>query len=94
VTAKKTINGQTVIINYSYNLDGSLASIQYPGSRTVTYATSNAERPTVAQDNADSINYATSATYAPIGALASVHNGSNLVSTLFYNNRLKSAGFR
>ncbi|HEV2248758.1 MAG TPA: hypothetical protein VGW37_19105, partial [Terriglobia bacterium] len=89
LAVSKKINGQTKTMSYTYNLDGSLATIQYPGGRTITYTTSNAERPTSAKDNSNSINYALSATYAPQGALASMQNGSSLISTLFYNNRLE-----
>jgi RHS repeat-associated protein len=45
---------------------------------------------TLVQDNPDSITYATSATYAPQGALGSVQNSASTVSTLFYNNRLET----
>jgi RHS repeat-associated protein len=89
LAVSKTINNQTKTMNYTYNLDGSPATIQYPGGRTITYTTGNAQRPTSAKDNSNSINYALSATYAPQGALASVQDGSNLVSTYFYNNRLE-----
>jgi RHS repeat-associated protein len=41
------------------------------------------------KDIANSINYATSATYAPFGGLGFLKNGINLASTLFYNNRLQ-----
>jgi hypothetical protein len=40
-------------------------------------------------DQANGINYALNAAYAPHGAPASVQNGASLVSTLFYNNRLQ-----
>jgi RHS repeat-associated protein len=89
LTVSKTINGQTKTMNYTYNLDGSVLTIQYPGLRTLTYATSNAQRQTSAKDNSNSINYALSATYAPQGALASIQDGSSLISTFFYNNRLE-----
>jgi RHS repeat-associated protein len=74
---------------YSYNLDGSIATITYPSGRIVTYAESNAQRFTAAQDTSNGINYVTSATYAPTGSLGSLQNGANLVSTLFYNSRLQ-----
>jgi RHS repeat-associated protein len=46
-------------------------------------------QPVSAVDVANSINYATAATYAPQGALAQVQNGTNLVSTYIYNDRLQ-----
>ena len=48
-----------------------------------------AGRPLSGKDIANSINYATSAHYAPPGALAQVQNGVSLVSTFIYNNRLQ-----
>src|SRR5260370_22852340 len=36
LSEKRTINAQTKTINYSYNLDGSIATIQYPGTQTIT----------------------------------------------------------
>ena len=89
LAVSKKINGQTKTMYYTYNLDGSFATIQYPGNRIITYTTSNAQRPTSAVDSSNSINYALSAHYAPHGTLASVQDGSSLVSTLFYNNRLE-----
>jgi RHS repeat-associated protein len=89
LAVSKKINGQTKTMSYTYNLDGSIATIQYPGGRTIIYATSNAQRSTSAKDNSNSINYALSAHYAPQGALASVQDGSSLISTFFYNNRLE-----
>jgi RHS repeat-associated protein len=74
---------------YTYNLDGSIASIKYPSGRTVTYTEGNAQRMTSAADTANNINYTTSATYAPQGALATMQNGSSVVSTMFYNSRLE-----
>ena len=85
----RTTSSVTKTIAYVYNLDSSPATITYPGGRIVTYNIGNAERPTWAKDTTNSINYALSATYAPPGGLASVQNGSNLNSTIFYNNRLE-----
>ncbi len=89
LAVSKKIYGQTKTMYYTYNLDGSLATLRYPGTRIITYATGNAERPTSAKDTSNSINYALGATYAPQGALASVQDGSSLISTFFYNNRLE-----
>ena len=85
----RTIISVNKTISYTYNLDGTIATIVYPGGRTVTYTSGNAERQTAAQDNGNSIYYATSATYAPQGALSSVQNGSSLNSIIFYNTRLE-----
>jgi RHS repeat-associated protein len=89
LTEKRTINGQTKTMSYTYNYDGSIATITYPGNRTVTYNVGNAQRPTSAQDTTNSINFVTNGTYAPPGGPGSFQNGSSLVSTYFYNNRLE-----
>jgi len=73
---EKTIAGVTKTISYTYNLDGTLATITYPDGNTIAYTTSAADRQTAAVDSANSINYATSATYAPQGALASAVHGN------------------
>jgi len=55
------------IFNYTYNLDGSLNTVQYPSGRTVTYAYNQAQRPISAKDLANNINYATGAQYTAAG---------------------------
>jgi RHS repeat-associated protein len=74
---------------YAYNLDGSLATLTYPSGRILTHSYNAATRLTAAQDVANGINYATAASYAPHGALASLQNGAGIFSTYFYNNRLQ-----
>jgi YD repeat-containing protein len=99
VTAKRTINGQTKTINYAYNLDGSIYTLQYPGTRTITYTEGNAQRMTAAADTAYGINYAkapsSGAMYSPAGALASDIHGyvsggfAGITESYSYNNRLE-----
>ncbi|HET6933105.1 MAG TPA: RHS repeat-associated core domain-containing protein [Candidatus Acidoferrum sp.] len=86
---QRTNSGVTKTTAYTYNLNGSLATLTYPSGRVITYSYNAAARPTSAVDVANSINFATSATYAPQGALASLQNGSSLVSTMYFNNRLQ-----
>jgi RHS repeat-associated protein len=81
---------------YTYNLDGTIASMTYPSGHTVTYQPTNIGQPQSATDTADSVNYAESAVYNPAGALSSLligqggsFSGINLNST--YNNRLQPA---
>ena len=95
VTEQRTIAGVTKIISYSYNLDGSLASVTYPSGRTVSYTISNAARAISAVDSANAINYVTSGTYAPQGAMASIMHGqtsggfAGITESYTYNNRLE-----
>ena len=94
VTEKRTIAGITKTISYSYNEDGSIASITYPSGHVVTYTTSNAERPLSAVDSGSSVNYALTASYAPMGALSSVIYGqatgfNGTTESRAYNNRME-----
>jgi RHS repeat-associated protein len=86
---KRTIGSVTKITSYLYNLVGSPTSITYPSGSTITYTYNSAAQAISAIDTANSINYATLATYSPAGLLASLKNGSNLASTFYYNNRLQ-----
>ena len=74
--------------HYPY-VDGSIYTLTYPSTRTITYSTGGAGLPLSAVDTANSINYVTNAHYTAAGALASLQNGSNLYSTYIYNNRLQ-----
>ena len=91
---KRTIASITKTMSYSYNLDGSPAAITYPSGRVLSYSYSNAAKPVSAVDSANNINYATSATYAPHGALASMVNGqvsggfAGITTSNSYNHRL------
>ncbi len=95
LTEQRTIKGVTKSISYSYNLDGTISTIAYPGSRVVTYTESNAQRMTDAKDIGNAKNYATSATYAPPGGLSSVLHGyvsggfAGVTESYTYNNRLQ-----
>src|SRR5271154_6962237 len=71
LTDRRSTNGVVKTTSYTYNLDGSLASLTYPSGKTVAYAPSGAGRTLSAIDSGSAVNYALSALYAPQGALAS-----------------------
>ncbi|MBZ5507365.1 MAG: hypothetical protein LAO78_18045 [Acidobacteriia bacterium] len=83
----KTIGSVAKNISYSYNLDGSVASIIYPSGNTITYTpaqngANSAGRAGAVQDLANNINYVTGssgpgtyAIYAPDGAISSFKSG-------------------
>jgi RHS repeat-associated protein len=75
VTEQRIIAGQTKSISYSYNLDGTLASITYPSGRTVNYSITNAQRPLSATDAGSGFQYAITASYAAPGNLQGVIYG-------------------
>lgn len=94
-------------VSYTYNLDGSLATIVYPSGSTITYTPAqnggSAGREGMVQDLAHGINYVTGATgpgsyatYAPDGSIATFNNGyaagfSGISNTFSYNSRLQPA---
>jgi RHS repeat-associated protein len=95
---RRTTNGVTTTTTYAtptvpYNFDGSIAQLTYPSGRTITYTPNNAAQPFSAIDTANSIYYAPMARYAPQGALTSMMNGTNILSTMFYNPRLQPCRF-
>jgi len=96
---QRITNSITKNTAYTYNLDGSLATLTYPSGRVITYTTDPAERFSEAQDVANAINYAIGSCangtnsnglcYAPQGSAAEIQNGANLISTMYYNTRLQ-----
>jgi RHS repeat-associated protein len=98
LTKRKIIGTTTKSIAYTYNLDDSLTTVEYPfttSNKTVTYSYSNAQRQIAAVDAGLSINYGLNATYSPQGGLASVVHGkvsgsfAGITDTRSYNNRLQ-----
>jgi RHS repeat-associated protein len=96
---QRTTNGVTMTTAYTYNQDGSVATLTYPSGRTITYKPGGAGRPLSAVDQENGINYAQSASYAPHGALSSLllgqtdtFGGINL--NVAYNPRLQPASIR
>ncbi|NDQ55762.1 MAG: RHS repeat-associated core domain-containing protein [Acidipila sp.] len=89
ITDQRTTNSVSKSTLYTYNLDGSVATLIYPSGRTITYAPGGAGRPLSAIDTANSITYATNALYSPPGAISSLKNGANLYTTAFFNPRLQ-----
>ncbi len=91
---RRSLDPGTRDILYTYNLDGSLASVNYTG-RVVTYTPSGAGRTLSAVDLGNNVNYATTALYAPHGALSSLKNGvvsggfAGITTTNSSNNRLQ-----
>jgi len=91
VIDKRTTNSVAKSTTIVYNLDGSLAQITYPSGNAVAYNPNNAAQPVSAVDSAHSINYATMALYDAAGDLRSLvnGNGTGILSTLYFNNRLQ-----
>jgi YD repeat-containing protein len=96
---QQTIASVTKSIGYTYNLDGSVATMTYPSGRVYSYAYNNAAQTTSIVDTAHSLNFFTSGQYAPPGLLTGgIHgavtgwNAITLANT--YNNRLQPTQFQ
>jgi len=96
---QRITNSITKSTSYSYNLDGTLATLTYPSGRVITYTTDAVERPSEAVDVTNSVNYATGicsnrtnsngVCYASQGAVSQMHNGADLITTYIYDERLQ-----
>ncbi len=94
---KRTLVGTTNVtkaFNYTYNLDGSLATLQYPSVRTITYGLKYSGSDTSGQllsakDLTNGINYVTTASYAPQGALGYMVMSGTIKAAMSYNSRLQ-----
>jgi RHS repeat-associated protein len=95
---QQPIGTVTKTTSYTYNLDGSVATVTYPSGRVITYSYNAAQQPVSAVDSGNSINYALNASYAPQGALASLLEGQSggfggITWSGSYNSRLLPTAF-
>jgi len=91
---RRTTTGITKDFSYAYNLDGQVKSITYPSGRRIDYTVNAAARPLSAVDTANSVNYATQATYCPCNANTSTKHGvtgsfAGITRSCTYNKRLQ-----
>jgi RHS repeat-associated protein len=97
VSESRTIAGMKKSMSYTYNLDGSVATMAYPSGAVITYTPDAAGRMLSAVDTTNSsnpINYVTGATYNATGALTGSIYGQNssfsgIVNSFSFNNRLQ-----
>lgn len=68
----------SVNTTYGYNLRGALASIQYPGGRTVNY---NSTRGRVSRVNSDQGSILTSVQYEPFGSIGTLSYSNGVVQS-------------
>lgn len=86
-------------MSYTYNLDGSLATLKYPSGSTVTYTpwqngTAIVSAPSYVKDVANNISYATQASYGADGSLTGFLSGQSatfngITNSFSYNKRLQ-----
>jgi RHS repeat-associated protein len=76
--------------SYTYNLDGSLATLNYPSGHSVAYTMSGAGLPLTAADSAlTSYAYASSGEYTAWGARNWTTYGGYIGENILYNDRLQ-----
>ncbi|MFL6436911.1 MAG: RHS repeat-associated core domain-containing protein [Terriglobales bacterium] len=76
-------------ISYVYKLSGALGTLTYPSGTAITYTWNAAGRLLSAVDSGNKINYATLASYTPMGAIQSLKNGASVFRCEQYNGRLQ-----
>ena len=79
----------TVKFTYTYNQDGSIATLQYPSLHVVNYQQGTAGRALSVINSVLNENYVTNATYAPQGVMAGLTNGTAINALFSYNSRLQ-----
>jgi RHS repeat-associated protein len=94
---QRTIAGKTNTLSYTYNGDGTVATITYPSANVVTYGIGSDERSTTATDMTHNLNYVATASYMPPGELSSMIFGkatgfSGITDTAGFNSRLFFTG--
>jgi RHS repeat-associated protein len=94
IAERRTISGVTHTLSYSYNIDGSLASLTYPSGNKITYSYNNAARAISVIDSAHGLNFVQNVTYAPHGAVSGALRGeksgyAGVTMTEQFNNRLQ-----
>ncbi len=93
ISEQQTIAGVTKTTSYTYNNDGTLASITYPTSTAMTYSVGGAERAISATDTTHNVKYVGAASYMPPGELAAMIYGqatgfNGIQNSANYNSRL------
>jgi RHS repeat-associated protein len=88
------VAGVAKTMSYTYNLDGSVATVTYPSGAVITYAPDSAGRMLSAIDSSNNINYVKNATYGPHNALTGFVSGqrsgfNGITNTMVYDVRLQ-----
>jgi len=93
-----TTSAVTKQLSYTYNLDGSNASVTYPDGKVINYLYNAAGHALSAIDSSGPVSYVTSATYAPHGDVSGYFNGvtssfTGIQTTNSWNNRFQPQTF-
>jgi len=82
----KNILGVNYVTSYSYDMNGNVTDIVYPGNRTVSYAYTN-NQVTAVKNNGS--NVATGISYKPFGGITSFTYGNGLQRTQNYDTQYR-----
>ena len=95
-TEQRTIAGISKSLSYTYNLNGSIATVTYPSGSVITYTPNAAGQIISAIDNVNGINYVTEANYNAPNQISSFVSGAGnngafggIVNNFAYNPRLQ-----
>jgi RHS repeat-associated protein len=86
----KQIDGLYYRTQYSYDLNGNLKTVTYPGGREITYTYNQLNKVTSVKETYYGVTktLANNITYLPFGDMTSMTQGNGIVTTRTYNNRM------
>ncbi len=87
----KVIDSVTYVTQYTYDMNGNIKTMTYPGGRVVTYNYTN-DRVVSVLNNA--ANLATNINYKPFGGMSSVTYGNGIAGTISYDNQYRISGIQ
>jgi RHS repeat-associated protein len=90
----KQINGLNYRTQYTYDLNGNLETITYPGGRITTYGYNQLNKVTSITETMNGVTntLVNNITYLPFGDVLSLTHGNGIVTTKTYNNRYQLTG--
>jgi len=89
----KTIDSVLYVTQYTYDQNGNLRTMTYPGGRVITYNLSNDKVISVLNNSAYLAGSAgTSISYKPFGGMSSIPYGNGLTGSISYDNQYRITG--
>jgi RHS repeat-associated protein len=89
----RIIDGISYVTQYTYDMNGNIATVTYPSGRIITYGYAN-DRVSSISSTLIGINatLASSITYKPFGKMKSLIYGNGVTGTITYDNQYRMAG--
>jgi len=82
----KEISAITYVVEYSYDQNGNVKTMTYPGGRVITYNYSNNKVTSVLSNT---VSLAANISYKPFGEMTSIAYGNNLIGGISYDNEYR-----